>query len=473
MSTRLKNIFTHLVQNRKHQLYGWHNEYKKLIEDIQEIKVNLNAGKTLKDNDTYKDTAFKNFDEFIKVLLYDTANGVSSRGRSVLSWNNLDKFKSAQDFDITITNIIINPSLKTYEDFKDFWIKQNVGFNPVLINRALAACNIALTSTVDEGKFNEVFYWLQKEKIIPHYPHATQDWFSKNIFVMAELKKQLDDVDAVDDFWISLFYWEMFVNLSNPFSLKKQIIKYGAPGTGKTYKTLETCELQFKIWKSEYAENESLLFDNFVETIQFHPSYTYEDFMEGLRPILDESNQAQLCLENGIFKSFCVEAGKWERDVIKLELEKEWNDLTIEELEPHKQNLNDDHWGYIFKIADATKKISDAVPPFFMIIDEINRAELSRVFGELMFCLEYRGKKGAVKTQYAQLNNEKTGMIKLGSGYRFFIPNNVYILGTMNTIDRSVESKKENIPRSMGRSEHAQQACYHTSKQLVRRAVSL
>ncbi|WP_236262354.1 AAA family ATPase [Proteus mirabilis] len=81
-----------------------------------------------------------------------------------------------------------------------------------------------------------------------------------------------------------------------------------------------------------------------------------------------------------------------------------------------------------------------AVPPFFFIIDEVNRAELSRVFGELMYCLEYRGTRGCVKTQYANLNNEHTGMLKDAKGYLFFIPTNIYLIGTMNTIDRSVES---------------------------------
>lgn len=84
--------------------------------------------------------------------------------------------------------------------------------------------------------------------------------------------------------------------------------------------------------------------------------------------------------------------------------------------------------------------IADLVPPFFFLIDEINRAELSRVLGELMICLEYRGVGGSITTQYSALNTSETGMLRLENGYRFFVPHNVFVIGTMNTIDRSVES---------------------------------
>ncbi|MBA3899658.1 MAG: AAA family ATPase, partial [Bacteroidetes bacterium] len=138
-----------------------------------------------------------------------------------------------------------------------------------------------------------------------------------------------------------------------------------------------------------------------------------------------------------------IKAAKWETDFALLAREVEileWKDITIDDLLPFRDKLNGEHWNYIFEINDKSKKIADSVPPFFFIIDEINRAELSRVFGELMFCLEYRGVKGAIKTQYSALNNADTGMIKIGDGFRFYIPHNLYLIGTMNTIDRSVES---------------------------------
>jgi 5-methylcytosine-specific restriction protein B len=140
-----------------------------------------------------------------------------------------------------------------------------------------------------------------------------------------------------------------------------------------------------------------------------------------------------------------MEAGAWEIDVHAIPVEgealaKNWEELKIEELMPYAAHLSGPRWKHIFSQRDKSKKVGDAVPPFFIIIDEINRAELSRVLGELMLCLEYRGIEGAVSTQYAALNTADTGMIKVGGGFKFFIPNNVYVIGTMNTIDRSVES---------------------------------
>lgn len=120
--------------------------------------------------------------------------------------------------------------------------------------------------------------------------------------------------------------------------------------------------------------------------VQFHPSYDYTDFVEGLRPVKAGENQIGFDLKDGIFRKFCDAAA-----------------------------------------GDLDNK-------YFFIIDEINRADLSKVFGELMFGLEenYRGKP--FKTQYSGLRAD------MGKKSEFVIPTNVYIIGTMNDIDRSVET---------------------------------
>ena len=434
MKSRLKNLYKYLIENRKHEVKGWHDAYREFFGQVGQIRERIQAGASISQSD----------EAFLKQLLYEKSNGIASRGQSVLSNENFQSFIKDKDFISSLEQFILTPTKDAFRKFEDAWSAQGKSNNPVLVNRVAAACTLEVSTTVDSGKFNQVFSWLIREGIIPAYPaEKDQDWYSKNIFLLKIIKDEFSDElrdNKTDEFYLSQFVWVLYENLSNPFSLKKQIVKYGAPGTGKTYQARQQTSLLFDIWKEEFAPNSALTHGSQIELVQFHPSFSYEDFMEGLRPVLDGNGAAQLTLQNGVFKEFCRNAGKWEIDVCGLGLDRDWESITIDELRPHREKLSGDHWQYIFEISDVSKLVSDAVPPFFFIIDEVNRAELSRVFGELMYCLEYRGIKGGVKTQYANLNNEGTGMLQTDQGYLFFIPTNIYLIGTMNTIDRSVES---------------------------------
>jgi 5-methylcytosine-specific restriction protein B len=434
MKSRLKNLYKYLIENRKHEVKGWHDAYREFYGQVGQIRERLKSGVGLSQTD----------EAFLKQLLYEKSNGIASRGQSVLSNENFQAFIKNKDFISALGEFIQTPNKENFQKFDDAWSAQGKSNNPVLVNRVAAACTLEVSTTVDSGKFNQVFSWLIREGIVPTYTaEKDQDWFSKNLFLLKIIKDEFSDElqdKKTDEFYLSQFVWVLYENLSNPFSLKKQIVKYGAPGTGKTYQARQQTSLLFDIWKEEFAPNSSLTHASQIELVQFHPSFSYEDFMEGLRPVLDGNGAAQLTLQNGVFKEFCRNAGQWEIDVCGLGLDRDWESITIDELRPHREKLSGDHWQYIFEISDSSKLVSDAVPPFFFIIDEVNRAELSRVFGELMYCLEYRGIKGSVKTQYANLNNEHTGMLQTDQGYLFFIPTNIYLIGTMNTIDRSVES---------------------------------
>lgn len=434
MSIRLKNLYKLLIENRKHEVLGWNKAYKNFYNQVEKKRECIKQGETLSERD----------ENFLQQLLYDKNNGIASRGQSTLSEIDFRKVIKNKEFLTALEQLILEPNIRSYKIFQDHWSEYIEKNNPVLVNRVVAACTLDVSTTVDSGKFNQVFSWLMREKIIPIYPDSEpQDWFSKNQFLMEILKQVFSEEmqnQETDEFFLSQFVWELYENLSNPFSLKKQIIKYGAPGTGKTFQARQQTSLLFDIWKEEFAPDTDFTHQGQIELVQFHPSFSYEDFIEGLRPILDENGQAQLTLQNGIFKEFCLKAGKWEIDVFNLHLDKEWDEIKILDLYPYKDQLSNSYWNYIFRVEDQTKLVSNAIPPFFFIIDEINRAELSRVFGELMYCLEYRGVKGSVKTQYANLNTKKTGILELGQTYQFFIPTNIYLIGTMNTIDRSVES---------------------------------
>jgi 5-methylcytosine-specific restriction protein B len=434
MKRRLKNLYKYLIENRKHEVEGWHDAYGEFYGQVGQVRERIKSGEGLSQDD----------EAFLRQLLYEKSNGIASRGQSTLSNDNFQSFINDKEFLSALEQFILTPNKESFKMFEGAWSAQGKSNNPVLVNRVAAACTLDVSTTVDSGKFNQVFSWLISEGIIPEYPaEEDQDWYSKNTFLMKIITDEFrDELDSqkTDEFYLSQFVWVLYENQANPFSLKKQIIKYGAPGTGKTYQARQQTSLLFDIWKEEFAKGSSLEYENHKELVQFHPSFSYEDFMEGLRPVLDEKGTAQLTLQNGVFKEFCRNAGKWEMDVYSLGLNRDWESITIDELLPHREKLSGENWQYIFEISDKSKLVSNAVPPFFFIIDEVNRAELSRVFGELMYCLEYRGVQGRVKTQYANLNNEHTGMLQTDQGYEFFIPTNIYLFGTMNTIDRSVES---------------------------------
>lgn len=332
----------------------------------------------------------------------------------------------------------------------------------------------------------------------------------------------------------------------------KNLILTGAPGTGKTYLAKKIAE----IMEADY------------EFVQFHPSYDYTDFVEGLRPTSPDGNgNIGFERKDGVFKRFCKNAFESASIVKSVNVRPErkivndvqndksslfedvyssivddikcgkikttnWNNrsrfnveikngrIYYEDRFEKEYNIKrmfnycirkgiydvgdwerDDFWNLVDKVTDGRTKTvdytrygwilqelltrakklnqtqSNLVNPLLgndhkyvhpdiiqpvsvseaedkkdilahannyihkehvFIIDEINRGELSKIFGELFFSIDpgYRGKKGLVKTQYQNLITDKSDPFYDG----FYVPENVYIIGTMNDIDRSVES---------------------------------
>lgn len=198
----------------------------------------------------------------------------------------------------------------------------------------------------------------------------------------------------------------------------KQIVLTGAPGTGKSFSATQ--------FANECVDKSGGL----VEFVQFHPSYDYSDFVEGLRPVILSTSidlKPTFVKLDGSFKEFCRKIVMENYDDIKA-----------------KHSNEDLDFGALY-----TKYEIEVETKYFFIIDEINRADLSKVFGELMYGLEesYRGIKNSFQTQYQNLksyeinSNGKAEKMKFDCFKDgFFIPLNLYIIGTMNDIDKSVEA---------------------------------
>lgn len=302
---------------------------------------------------------------------------------------------------------------------------------------------------------------------------------------------------------------EYFANI---LKNSKNIILRGAPGTGKTYLAKKIATYLASDGITEDYNNLTVEQKRQIGFVQFHPNYDYTDFIEGLRPIINDDHQMSFELKDGIFKWFIdcarddydkhINPQKVAKQYTIIEAMNEFVDKSIGEKKEYKIkngnkfyvvdnnddeiiinvpankksskvrlkfarlqemiesdlefNNNDDirkflimksikqENSYYLVLINKVKELmsevktielkNEPIKNYVFIIDEINRGEISKIFGELFFTIDpgYRGELGAVSTQYANMHDNPNE--------KFYIPDNVYIIGTMNDIDRSVDT---------------------------------
>lgn len=231
-----------------------------------------------------------------------------------------------------------------------------VHWNDLKNNAALQQCEVFINNQGSLFKLTEDEYDIIREII------DNKNIITEKLLLTSNIKKYKFAEDS-DKPFISEHDFLQTVTL---LRRKKNIILQGPPGVGKTFIARK---LAYEIMQEVKDAN--------IEMVQFHQSYSYEDFIQGLRP----TQKGGFDLRDGIFYSFCQRA------------------------------------------------LAHPDRPFFFIIDEINRGNLSKIFGELMMLIEAdkREEKFALKLTYAEDEED-----------RFYVPENLFIIGTMNTADRSL-----------------------------------
>ena len=427
---------------------------------------------------------------FRDARLSEVRNFLDDILNQVIGENSIQKL-SVEDW-IDILNdksITTEDRLRVLYSLKDFGgsatctqLSKKFGFEKNYYNVNSSSYGIAISKKYDLNVNSDYWTILYLGELAPNDIDGYFVWTLRS-----ELNEALNKIECPN---ISLYKETDDEKDDEMIQQPKNQILYGPPGTGKTYNTVVEAMKIIEPKLIQYDANDNVInysllkvkFDEYkkqgrIEFVTFHQSYSYEDFVEGLKPVLNEQN-IQYEKKEGLFKKICERAAAkttsnfdevYDRFInavqdsdeqycletlthkkkfaISVNSNNSLNLLVGENLEKQgtltKEHLkNRSNWKsystaiyqHLVDNYDLVKTNISEIKPHVLIIDEINRGNISKIFGELITLIEEDKRLGVANEVTVKLPYAEEGEPAFG------VPSNLYIIGTMNTSDRSIAS---------------------------------